>query len=138
MFYSLTDRNCSTARVSDDALKGYDEAKEKGSTVNLVFHSKVRDFYRFTVNVYTLALKKMTIVLKFEQLLSADNDTYSWAFNLYTVDQLEELEMNVRIEEEGKVRNILPAVQHVNDVTKRRLIGKILSVLLTDSHRYDY
>lgn len=95
-----------------------------GSAASLVFHSKVREAYGFAVLLNMQPRKTASVVLKFEQLLLPTKDQYSWTFFLIVEQDIPELAMNIHIREDGKIKNIAPSIQHVNDVTKRRPIGK--------------
>lgn len=106
--FSFADGTWYTSHIAtkEQAEMEYDEGKDTTSTGSLVFFSGIRDANAYSVSVYIRPFDTVIVVMKYEELLKLDNNTYSWILNQYLTEIVPDFSFNVFIKEGSAVENV--------------------------------
>ncbi|CAH1400153.1 unnamed protein product [Nezara viridula] len=92
-------------KEKEEAKKEYDAAVSAGKSAGHIFQSSSRDSKDFTVNVNLEAEEKVTFELRYEELLSRKNQTYTNVINVNPNQIVQDLSIHVIIEDALNIIN---------------------------------
>lgn len=106
------------------AQNEYDENKDQDITGGEVLYSRIRNANGFSVPVNIEPKENVTVVLKYEEFLRMENNSYSWILNQFLTEVIPAFSFNLTIREYNKIEYVDTAILAGNNDDKKVFMCK--------------